>query len=143
MTFRPRLATLRQCLQLRASVTLGGKGSRCYRIQWGDRRFREWLIGIGLSPAKSLILGPLLIPDVYFPDFFRGCIDGDGSIVVYTDRYHVHKNERYVYKRLYATLVSASRPCRVLLERGGRLNNSLTTRNRGDPPDNPGNGYNA
>ena len=33
-----------------------------------------------MTPEKSLTLGPLAIPDEYFPDFFRGCIDGDGSI---------------------------------------------------------------
>ena len=54
--------------------------------------------------------GPLAIPDKYFPDFFRGCIDGDGSVLVYIDRYHTAKNERYVYQRLYVSLVSASRP---------------------------------
>jgi hypothetical protein len=36
-------------------------------------------------------------------------IDGDGTILVYTDRYHVAKNERYVYERLYVSIVSASR----------------------------------
>jgi hypothetical protein len=30
--------------------------------------------------------------------------------MVYTDQYHATKNERYVYERLYVTLVSASRP---------------------------------
>lgn len=69
-----------------------------------------WLQRIGLTPAKSLTLGPLDVPDEYFADFFRGCIDGDGSVLVYTDRYHTAKNERYVYERLYLSLVSASRP---------------------------------
>jgi hypothetical protein len=104
------LETLRQCLGLRASVTPYGAGSRCHHVQWSDRRFYDWLVGIGLSPAKSLTLGRLSIPDAHFADFFRGCIDGDGSIVVYVDRYHAAKNERYVYQRLYLSLVSASRP---------------------------------
>ena len=54
-------------------------------------------------------MGLLAVPDELFADFFRGCIDGDGSILVYTDRYHAVKNERYVYERLYVSLVSASR----------------------------------
>ena len=62
-----------------------------------------------MTPAKSLTLRPLVIPDEYFADFFRGCVDGDGSVVVYTDRYHTAKKPRYVYKRLYVSLVSASR----------------------------------
>lgn len=65
---------------------------------------------IGLMPRKNLRLGALSVPDAWFRDFLRGCIDGDGSIAVYTDRYHVPKNERYVYERLYVSLVSASRP---------------------------------
>jgi len=64
-----------------------------------------------LTPAKSLTLRPLVIPDEYFADFFRGCVvDGDGSVVVYTDRYHTAKKPRYVYERLDVSLVSASRP---------------------------------
>lgn len=64
---------------------------------------------MGLTPNKSLTLGRLAIPDEYFPDFFRGCIDGDGSVLVDVDRHHTAKNERYVYSRLYVSLVSASR----------------------------------
>ena len=40
--------------------------------------------------------------------FLRGCIDGDGSIIVYTDRSQISKNERYVSERLWISLVSAS-----------------------------------
>ena len=61
-------------------------------------------------PAKSLKLGALDVPDEYFADFFRGCIDGDGSINVYTDDYNAFKNEKYVYTRLDVSLVSASPP---------------------------------
>ncbi len=63
---------------------------------------------IGLTPAKSLTLRPLAVPDSVFADFLRGCVDGDGSVVVYADWYHTDKNERYVYERLYVTLVSGS-----------------------------------
>lgn len=105
------LESLRSCLGLQNRVVerVNGKG-HIYRLQWGDRGFYDWLLSIGLTPAKSLTLGPLVVPDEYFADFFRGCIDGDGSILVYTDRYHAAKNERYVYQRLYVSLVSASRP---------------------------------
>ena len=41
-------------------------------------------------------------------DFLRGCIDGDGSIVTYIDRYSAHKKSIYVYTRLFVSLVSAS-----------------------------------
>lgn len=104
------LDVLRASLALQAPVRQAGPRGRCYRVQWSDRCFYRWIEGVGLSPAKSRSLGPLAIPDQYFADFARGCIDGDGSIVVYVDRYHCGKNARYVYERLYVTLVSASRP---------------------------------
>jgi hypothetical protein len=50
------------------------------------------------------------VPDKYFPDFLRGCVDGDGTVLVYTDRHHVARNASYVCTRLYVSLVSASRP---------------------------------
>jgi hypothetical protein len=87
----------------------GGYGT-CWRLQWGNRVLYAWLTDIGLTPAKSLTLKPLAVPDSVFRDFFRGCLDGDGSIVVYTDRYHAAKCPRYIYERLYVTVVSASRP---------------------------------
>ena len=106
------LETLCGCLHLRASISRyrNGPGRFCHRVQWRDRVLYDWLLSIGLTPKKSLTLGPLAVPDEHFADFFRGCIDGDGSILVYTDRYHAAKNERYVYQRLYVSLVSASRP---------------------------------
>jgi hypothetical protein len=106
------LELVRKRLRLDAPISphRGGYGHRCHRIAWSDRRLYDWLLSIGLTPAKSLTLGPLAIPDEYFADFLRGSIDGDGSVLVYTDRYHATKNARYVYDRLYVSLVSASRP---------------------------------
>jgi hypothetical protein len=104
------LETLRRCLGLQVSVAKfeTKRGTVVGRVQWSDRAFYDALLVIGLTSAKSLTLGPLTIPDEYFPDFFRGCIDGDGSVLVYVDRHHTAKNERYVYMRLYVSLVSAS-----------------------------------
>jgi hypothetical protein len=86
----------------------GGYGHRCHHIAWSDRRFYDWLTAAGLTPAKSLTLGPLAIPDEHFADFFRGCIDGDGSIITYVDRYNTFKSPAYVYTRLFVSIVSAS-----------------------------------
>jgi len=101
----------RQCLDVTPGVrTIRSKtGANLYRVQWCDRRLYDWLLTIGLMPTKSLRLGPLAIPDERFADFFRGCIDGDGSILVYTDRHHSAKKESYAYQRLYVSFVSASR----------------------------------
>jgi len=51
-----------------------------YRVQFGDVALYNVLMGIGLSARKSLTMGPLNVPEKYFPDFLRGVIDGDGSI---------------------------------------------------------------
>jgi hypothetical protein len=100
------LETVKRCLGVQTRIT---KNTGCYRLQWGSVRMFRWLCDSGLMPAKSLRLGPLRIPDDVFRDFFRGCIDGDGSIVTYIDVSNVRKHPAYVYRRLYVSLVSASR----------------------------------
>ncbi|MBI2203086.1 MAG: hypothetical protein HYU41_04425 [Candidatus Rokubacteria bacterium] len=105
------LETVRHCLGITVGIRphRGGFSSRCQRLQWHDRALYDWFLQIGLTPRKSLTLGRLDVPDRWFPDFLRGCIDGDGSITVYVDDYNARKNERYVYERLWVSLVSASR----------------------------------
>ena len=105
-----QIENFRRCLHLiaPARVVRTGFGSDCFRLQWSDRALHRWLREVGLMPAKSLCLGPLAIPDQYFVDFLRGCIDGDGSVITYTDRQHQWKSSAYVYQRLYVVLFSAS-----------------------------------
>jgi hypothetical protein len=104
------LETVRRCVGVPTAIKPhhGGYSNRCHHLAWRDRALYDWLGSIGLTPAKSLTLGPLAIPDEYFADFFRGCIDSDGSVFTYTDRYHTTKKERYIYDRLYVSIVSAS-----------------------------------
>lgn len=104
------LEMVRGHLNITAPITrhTGGYGHRCHHLIWSDRYFYDGLLGIGLIPAKSLTLGPLTVPDRYFADFLRGCIDGDGSIVTYLDRYNTFKHPTYVYTRLFVSIVSAS-----------------------------------
>ena len=102
------LETVRDCLHLTVAITQVAVGKRIFHLQWSDRVMWEWLATIGLMPAKSLRLGALAVPDDCFADFMRGCIDGDGTILAYTDRYLTPKNEKYVYQRLFVSIVSAS-----------------------------------
>lgn len=53
-----------------------------YILQFGDKNFFEFLQSIGITPKKSMTIGALKIPKEYFPSFFLGCIDGDGSISI-------------------------------------------------------------
>ena len=112
------LESVRSILRIgnRLGHVRGGLGHACHRLQWRDRELYGWLSDIGLTPRKSLTLGPLTVPDEYFADFFRGCIDGDGTILVYTDRHHATRNATYVYERLYLSIVSASRPFVIWLQ---------------------------
>src|SRR5215468_5241442 len=43
----------------------------------------------------SLTLGAVAVPTSHFADVVRGCIDGDGSIVTYVDRYNAFKKPSY------------------------------------------------
>jgi hypothetical protein len=109
---RELVDTLRRCLGLgaRACPVRTSRGGILYRVQWSRRTHYDWFQMVGLMPAKSRRLDALGVPDAYFVDFFRGCIDGDGTVLCYTDRYHAHKKAEYVYERLYVSLVTASEP---------------------------------
>ena len=60
----------------------GEKGKKYYVLQFGDRNFFEFLLDLGITPRKSKTISEIKIPPEYFPHFFRGCIDGDGSISI-------------------------------------------------------------
>jgi hypothetical protein len=111
---RDLVETLRGCLRLTAQARAirTPNGGTLYRVQWSNRILHDWFGVIGLMPAKSLRLGALGVPEEYFEeyfaDFFRGCVDGDGSVLLYTDQQHAGEKADYVYERLYVSLVSAS-----------------------------------
>ena len=62
------------------------KAKKYFVVQFGDVLFYNFLLSIGLKPAKSLTLEDLVIPDKYFFDFLRGCFDGDGCSYSYWDK---------------------------------------------------------
>ena len=62
----------------------GEKRKKYYVLQFGDKNFFEFLLQLGLTPKKSKTIPELKIPPKYFSHFFRGCIDGDGSISIST-----------------------------------------------------------
>ncbi len=78
------------------------KEKKYYYVQVGDKNFYEFLLNIGLTPAKSKTIGPLKIPPLYFSDFFRGSIDGDGSIGIF---YHPESVHPQLQLRLYSASI--------------------------------------
>lgn len=76
----------KKCLNLDNKIGMkargGSKDKRYYILQFGDRNFFEFLVSIGITPRKSKTIKEVIIPNVYFKDFLRGCIDGDGSITI-------------------------------------------------------------
>ena len=61
-------------------IKYGGKKQKSFRIQIANKNFYTKLLTIGLTPNKSLTLRDIAVQDIYFYDFLRGVIDGDGGI---------------------------------------------------------------
>ncbi len=53
-----------------------------YRVQFGNVRLYRFLLDIGLMPNKSRLISKMEIPELYFGDFLRGHLDGDGNISI-------------------------------------------------------------
>lgn len=102
---RDYLFLVRDALGLHCEIGRKANGSireKKYSVlQFSDVIFYEYLKSIGLFPRKSLTLGKLTIPQKYFPDFFRGVIDGDGCISTW-----IHKTNGYRQWSLF--IVSAA-----------------------------------
>lgn len=63
-----------------------GAGNMQYRIQIKNVYFYNFLMSVGIFPAKSKTIGPVLVPDRFFIDFLRGVFDGDGYSYSYFDK---------------------------------------------------------
>jgi hypothetical protein len=80
---REVLETFLRCVDRRAKIghVKGGFGTNGLRVQIGDVGLYRWLQSIGLTPRKSLTLGPITVPDEVLAHLLRGLLDGDGSII--------------------------------------------------------------
>lgn len=56
----------------------------CAELAITNSDISQWFIQNGCTPSKSLTLQLPNVPIEYLPDFIRGCLDGDGSLGMYT-----------------------------------------------------------
>ncbi|MBI2047605.1 MAG: hypothetical protein HY433_02245 [Candidatus Liptonbacteria bacterium] len=104
------LETFKNCIKIdnRICRTVN-KNVYSYRVQFGNVQFYNWLMKIGLKPAKTYTIKEIKIPDVFFKDFLRGHLDGDGSILGYEDKYNSYRGRTYKNNRLFVRFISASK----------------------------------
>ena len=100
------IETFKKILNLKNKI--GETETKALRIQFGDIQFYKWLLSIGITPNKSHTIDKIFMPKEFFRDFIRGHLDGDGSITTYMDKYNTYKKPKYIYKRLFIRLISAS-----------------------------------
>jgi len=103
----------RACLQLSSSVPTRkpprpANRKSLYEVVFSDRAYRAFLEKLGLTPAKSLTLRPLAIPDTVFPDFARGCWDGDGGWYIQQQRRRIRR--KWKKSNFLRTGLSSSSP---------------------------------
>ena len=79
-----------------------------FRAQLGDLQLYTLFASAGLTPRKSLTLGPLCFPSEYFWHVVRGLIDGDGSVKHYVHHPVRARYPRLTYERLQVVFHSAS-----------------------------------
>ncbi|MFH1631904.1 MAG: LAGLIDADG family homing endonuclease [bacterium] len=75
------------CIQNKVGTKGSGpdKTNRYFRVQIGDVLFYRFLEKTGLTPNKSKTISAIQVPNEYFFDFLRGCLDGDGCFYSYWD----------------------------------------------------------
>ena len=84
-------------------------GGVVYRTQIGDVALCRWLLTIGITPRKSLTLGPLAVPDELVLECARGLMDGDGGITNFVHAATKKMYPDYRYERIVLGFNSASR----------------------------------
>ncbi len=108
-----QLVNFKKCLNLKVKIgkKYSGMGNKAYRVQFGNVVLYQFLLEIGLTPAKTKTLEEVHIPDEYFTDFLRGHFDGDGTFYSYWDK---RWKNSYMF---YTVFVSASKKHIVWLQK--------------------------
>lgn len=69
---------------LKAQQRIGTK-RHAYQLQIRNQTLYRSLLELGLTPRKSKTLQLPSVPSDVFPDFVRGYLDGDGTVLVWQD----------------------------------------------------------
>lgn len=84
-------------------------GNDHFQAAFGDVAFYRWLVPVGLTPRKSLTIGPVHLPEEFFVPLVRGLFDGDGSIANFVHAPTRASAPSYRYERLWVFFNSGSR----------------------------------
>ena len=84
-------------------------GGIVFRVDFSDKFLYEWFVVAGLTPAKSLTLGALNVPDEFILECARGLMEGDGGIANFTHAATKKAYPNYRYERIVVAFNSASR----------------------------------
>lgn len=108
---RELVETLLRCLGKtnKVATTRTKTGGVMFRTQIGDVALCRWLLTVGVTPRKSLTLGPLGVPDELILECARGLMDGDGSISNFVHAATKKTYPNYRYERIVVEFNSASR----------------------------------
>jgi intein/homing endonuclease len=71
---------------VKVSKKISYYGSHAYHLQFSNVALYDFLLDIGLTPAKSKTIGQLLVKDDCYADFLRGYFDGDGTVYGFWDK---------------------------------------------------------
>ena len=84
---KEQLENFNKCLGVNIKIGIKNRGSdnRAWRVQMKNIIFYDFLVSLGFTPRKSMTIEKIIIPDKYFFDFLRGCLDGDGYTFSYWD----------------------------------------------------------
>jgi len=86
---------------------------KCWDIKIHSYELAQWFISKGCTPKKSLTLKFPDVPNKFIPDFIRGIIDGDGTIILTKfKRKSTNKstpNKVFTYQKGQCTLYTASK----------------------------------
>ena len=106
----PLVETFLRCLgrPLRYRTMKTRIGNDRYQAQFSDVLFYRWLLEVGLTPRKSLTLGPIAVPRDLLVPLLRGLIDGDGNIYTLVHAPTKKQYPNYRYERLWVNFNTAS-----------------------------------